>query len=256
MDAIAAAGFGAFLALFAGLWAWTVAHGRERARRDDRLRIERERRARELGWRYDPTHDGDIRYRLGGTSPGGIEWRMHYDSDHSSSSSRPKLVWRAAALRAERTELALAAKRAYDAFTSGPGRTLVAGAAAVFGWLSRGKLGDFRDFVHEARPLAGGSARLRRRFVLAARDARYAGTIDAEVERLLLDWPRVDGKPFDPEHRLTGWLDGEGLRFECAIDGPPMAVCEQLARLGAAFADRLVAAGIPPATLSRRVARP
>jgi hypothetical protein len=236
---MAALGIGAFLALFAALFVWNASLGRERARRDDAIRVERERRVRELGWEYDPTHDGDIRYRFRARTPGGVAWEMHYDSDHSSSSSRPRLVWQAADLRTARTELALASRRHYDAFASGTGKKLLGGVTLLFGWLSGGRLGDFNEFVNEARPLGGGSARLRQRFVLAARDARYASLLDASVERLLLDWPRVIGKPFEPETRLTGWLDRNGLRFECSIDGPPMAVCEQLARLGATFADRL-----------------
>ena len=110
---------------------------------------------------------------------------MHYDSDHSSSSSRPKLVWRAERLRTDRIELALAPKRQYDAFTSGAARRS-SPARRSSSLAVGGKLGDFNDFLHQhvrSPPARRGA----RQFVLAGRDARYAALIDVEVERLLLD---------------------------------------------------------------------
>jgi hypothetical protein len=59
------------------------------------------------------------------------------------------------------------------------------------------------------------------------------------VERLILEWPKVDGKPLERERTLHVRLDRTGLHARIQVDAPPMAVCEQLARLGERIADRL-----------------
>jgi len=207
--------------------------------KEHRRAAERARRARDLPWDYDPRRDGDIWYRFRGTSPDGVPWQMHYDSNHSSSGAQPKLVWRAETLAAPRTELAIGGRGLYEAFTGGFARKVLSGAALVFGRLADGALRDLDKFVREARPLNAGSSRFRKSFVLVARDARYAGVLDAELERLILDWPRVEGKKLTPDRALQVRLDRGGLHAQVQVDAPPMEVCEHLARLGEGIAGRL-----------------
>ncbi len=212
---------------------------RARNAKEHRRSAERARRVRDLAWEYDPSREGDICYRFRSVSPDGIPWQMHYDANHSSSSARPKLVWRADTLAAARIELAIGSRRVYEAFTGGVARTLISGAALVFGRFGDGVLKDLNEFMHEARPLNVGSSRFRKLFVLVARDSRFAGLVDPEIERLVLDWPRVEGKKPAPDPGLQVRLDRAGLHVEVQVDAPPMAICEHLARLGESVAGRL-----------------
>jgi len=212
---------------------------RAKKAKEHRRAAERARRVRDLAWDYDPSRDGDIWYRFRGSSPDGVAWQLHYDSNHSSSSSQPKLIWRAETLAAARMELAIGSRIVYEGFTRGIARALLSGAAHVFGRLADGALRDFNEFLREARPLNVGTSRFRKNFVFVARDARYAGVLDAELERLILDWPRVEGKKLRPDHALQVRLDRGGLHAQLQVDVPPMAVCEHLARLGERVAGRL-----------------
>jgi hypothetical protein len=228
-----------FAGVLAAVFALSFRVKRARDHKEKRRSAERARRVRHLGWEYEPKHTGDVRYRFRGRSPNGVAWQMHYDSNRSSRNALPKLVWRADALAAERTEVAIGSRRTYEAFTGGVARTLLAGAARAFGRFADGALQDLNDFVRDARPLAAGSARFRQHFVLAARDARFAQLVDADVERLILDWPKVDGKRLEPDRALHVRLDRAGLHAQIQVDAPPMAVCEQLVRLGERIADGL-----------------
>lgn len=214
-------------------------HKRAQIAREHRRAAERARRVRDLAWDYEPSRDGDIRYRFRGVSPEGVRWQMHYDANQASSSSQPKLKWCAEMLAAPRIEVAMGSRSIYKAFTGGVARTLLSGAARVFGRLAHGALQDLNEFLQEARPLNAGSSRFRKRFVLVARDARYQVLVDAEIEQLILDWPRVEGKKLAPDRALHIRLDRSGLHAEVQVDAPPMAVCEHLARLGERIAGRL-----------------
>jgi hypothetical protein len=72
--------------------------------RDKPLSDYRARRAMELGWRYQGTYEGDIRYRFSGNTATVQQWMLRYDSDASSSNSRPKIIWKITTLKAKRIE--------------------------------------------------------------------------------------------------------------------------------------------------------
>ena len=76
---------------------WWNQHGGGKIRREqeERRKAERAASVRARGWQYDGTIDGNIHYRISGRTADGHDWRMHYDSDHSSSSSTPKLIFEA-----------------------------------------------------------------------------------------------------------------------------------------------------------------
>lgn len=208
----------------------------------------RERRARDLGWVYDPKRNGDHRYRFGGSSPGGTTWEMVFDSAQSSSSAAPKLIWTAATLRTDGARLFLGGRKKYEAMTHSVTKKLAAVAGAIFGRLSAAA-GDYSAFVQESREVTTGSSRFRARFALAARDARLAGgVLDTELERLILEWPAGTPKGFVPEQALVVWQDGAGLRVECDVDAPQMSVCERVARIGEHLADRLAVDAVGPPT--------
>lgn len=221
--------------------AWLVHANRQTRVPESVARAARERRARDLGWRYDGTHDGDIRYRMFGTSPAGLAWELKFDSDHSSSSSQPKLVWTAASLKGEGIEFHLGSRKTFEVLTGATLKKLTSFANSLFGRFSV-SVEDYDDFVQNARVAQGGSTRFRSRFVVATRRREHTlELLDARLEALLLDWPAPMPKRFAPEQDVCAWLDRNGLRVECRIDDPPMPVCEQVVRLGECLADRLAA---------------
>lgn len=226
------------LAAMAG-FVW-LAHANRASRiSEEAVRRTREQRARALGWRYDGTHDGDIRYRMFGTSPGGLAWELKFDSDHSSSSSQPKLVWTAASLKGDGTVFHLGSRKVFEVLTGATLKKLASFASSLFGQFSA-SVEDYNEFVQAARPAQGGSTRFRSRFVVAARPGELpADLIDGELERLILAWPAPMPRRFAPEQDVCAWLDRRGLRVECRIDGPSMRVCEQVVRLGERLGDRL-----------------
>lgn len=218
-------------------WWWNTRGGGKLER--DRQEAESRRRAPRMqmnGWRYDDTHDGDIRYRLHGTSPGGIKWTVEYDSDHSSSSSSPRLRFRVDGSTCEDHEWELMDRWAFDLSRKGVAGAVIGGIAAIGSALSR-DMARKRDFFlgATARPL--GSPALRERFVVIAASARYDALIDAETEARILRWPEFKPSMSKPDNCLSAGLRPDGMEVKLYVDEPSVAVIEHLARLGEALAD-------------------
>lgn len=212
------------------LWIFAVAR-RQGARRDEierRQKSVRERRARELGWRFDGTPDGDIRYRFEGYGADGLRWTMKFDSDAGSSSSTPTLEWQTTGLRSERIELMLGSRSYLASLTSGAGRKVIGAASFVLGRLVGASLQDMGDFVAAAQVVTLGTSE--RGFAAAARDGAAARRVlqDADVSRLLNAWPREVPKGFVAPQAVSAQLDREGLKVTVKVDGPDMALCEHL----------------------------
>ena len=231
-------------AAFVGLFGWALAWGmRYNTRRNEQERRQqpvRERRARELGWRYDGTPDGDIRYRFEGYTADSLRWTMKFDSDAGSSSSTPKLLWQTSGLKSQRIELMLGSRSYVEGLTSGAGRKVIGAANFVLGRLVGGSLQDMGEFVAAAKVVSSGRGAAEG-FAVASRDGALARRLlhDPELSRLLTSWPREMPKGFVPARSVSAQLDREGLKLTVNIDGPPMAVCEHLAKLGEALAVRL-----------------
>jgi hypothetical protein len=230
------AGFG----LFAAAFVWAIRSHARRTAEEARERPIRERRARELGWRYDGTPDGDIRYRFEGAGRDGLRWTMKFDSDASSSSSSPRLIWHTSALAAQRTELMLGERVRMESLTRGAARKLLGAANFVLGRVVGASLQDMNDFVAAAQVATDGS-NAATAFAIAARDPAMGRRLlrDSELARLLKAWPRGMPKGFAAPRAVSAELGRTGLTVTVSIDGPSMAACEHLAALGELLASRL-----------------
>jgi len=220
------------------LWSDRFGSGREARERQEKLAAQRPMRARARGWRYDDTAEGDIRYRLHGTSPGGRAWTIAYDSDHSSSSSRPKLVFRAPHAGRGGTQWRVSSRRAYESLSSGAGRMILGAVASVLARHSAA-FAAHRAFMERAREIPAGSTRFRQRYVLYGVDPSAATLIDGEVERLVLMWPKLPPGAAIGDDALTLSLNADGLDATLACEGPTFEAIEQLAALGERLLDRL-----------------
>lgn len=229
------------IALVAGVFIyvwWWNRHGGGKEERE-RQEAESKRRGPRLqmnGWRYDGKPDGDIRYRVYGTSPGGQKWKLEFDSDHSSSSSSPRLRFRAETLTSSDNEWQLIDRWSFDVTRKGVGGALVGGLSAIGGALSK----DFarqRDFFLKADERPGGSGELRERFALIAESARYDKLIDADTAARILTWPEFTPGMSKRDNCLSAGLGPEGMEVKLYVDGPSVEVIEQVVRLGEALAD-------------------
>jgi hypothetical protein len=230
---------GAVASLMVAAVLWGVRYNRQREAAEARERPVRERRARELGWRYDGTPDGDIRYRFEGHGPDGLHWTMKFDSDHSSSSSSPELVWSAPGVKARRLEMMLGHRPRIESYTSGAARKVIGASNFLLGHVVGRPLQEMSEFVAAAVVTTAGAAT--EGIAIASRDAALARRLlqDTELMRLLRSWPRGMPKGFAPAKAVSAQLDGDGLHVKLQIDGPPLAACEQLAAVGEALAARL-----------------
>lgn len=229
----------AFLVVYT-LYSNLLGEGRRRREQQDRHTAERGRRAHALGWRLDETKDGDIRYRIHGVDAAGRAWRIEYDSDHSSSSSAPKLIFLMPALGARRLEWRLIDAAQHRLMHTGAGRAVIGGVLRLASVLGS-TLQEHRDFAEQARDLQAGSVAFRRRFVLLGRRAAVARLLDRETENLILDWPAFQPSFSRADNCVSVEQGKAGLKATLACDGPSFEVIEHLARLGEALAARLAA---------------
>jgi hypothetical protein len=229
------------VALVAGIFAyawWWNQHGGGKAAREQQEAdaVKRGTRLKMNGWRYDPTHDGDIRYTISGTTPAGLAWKLVYDSDHSSSSSSPKLIFKVAGLKPATIQWQIMDRWSYDLTKKGLAGKVLGGLARLGGAMSA-KLEERRQFHYASDERPVGSATLRSRYVLIAKDARYDALISPEVERMVLNWPPYQGSMTKPDNCLSAGLEEEGMQVMLHADGPSVEVIEQVVRLGMALAD-------------------
>lgn len=229
-----------FVGLFAWILVWARQHAARRENAERRERAVRERRARELGWRFDGRPDGDIRYRFEGAAADGLRWTMKFDSDAGSSSSTPKLVWQLPGVHTQRLEFMIGHRTMLESLTGGAARKLVGAANFALGRLVGRPLQELHDFAGAAEVFAW-STSAADGLALACRDAGLAQRLrrDGELLRLLSTWPRGLAPAFDAAQAVSAKLDHDGLTVRVNIDGPPMAACEQLARLGERLAAHL-----------------
>ena len=220
-----------------GVWSNLFGSGRTERERQEKLAAQRPGRARAKGWRFDGTHEGDIRYRIHGESPGRREWTMAYDSDHASSTPRPKLVFRAPHAGRGGMHWRLRSRKAHESMMGSAGRVMMGVMATMLAGRSSA-LAAHREFMERAREIPAGSSRFRQRFVLFGVDPSAATLIDAEIERLVLGWPRSAPMTDDA---LNVTLHADRLELTLACEGPDFEVIEHLATLGESLLSRLPA---------------
>ncbi len=192
--------------------------------------------AQQRGWRVETPDSGDVRYRLYGRSPDGVEWTLAFDSDQSSSSSSPKLTWRAEGLKAARTELMIGSRRQWAGFGSAPAKAAFAGARWLLGGISH-TVADLSDFFEQATVSPYGSPAFREQFVVAGRTPAVVRAVPERLEGMLLRWPREAGPQFKPGRSVSIWLNSDGLEVVSRIDAPPPAVVDHVVKIATALAD-------------------
>lgn len=217
---------------------WWSKHGggkliREREEAEAARRVAR---TKLNGWRYDPTPDGDIRYRVYGSTESGLDWKLVYDSDHGSSSSSPKLIFRADSLRPDAIEWQIFDCWSYDLMRKGVSGAILGGLVALGGAMSK-SLAAKREFFVRSNVRPVGSDAFRTRFVLVADSANYDHMLTTQVENRILVWPPYKASMSKPDNCLSAGLDPTGLEVKLYVDGPSAEVIEQVAHLGAALAE-------------------
>jgi hypothetical protein len=126
-----------------------------------------------------------------------------------------------------------------ESYTSGAARKVIGASNFLLGRIVGAPLQEMSDFLGAAVVTTSGSAT--EGVAIASRDAALARRLlqDAELMRLFKSSPRGMPKDFAPAKAVSAQLDGDGLHVKLQIDGPPMAACEHLAKLGEALAARL-----------------
>lgn len=219
------------LAIVYGHWWQTHGGGKLRRELRERRKLERAASARARGWRYDDTIRGDIHYRIESAAEETLPWSIHYDSDQSSSSSSPKLVFRSSAVTASAYEWTIHDKRTYDMLQKPGARLVIGGFAKLIGAFSD-RMRILRDFYLSAQTLAAGSAAFQARYVLAAADPKWAALIDQEIERWILRWPPFTQSMSNRDNCFSAEFSHRGLKLQLYADAPDFVVIEQMAKLG------------------------
>jgi hypothetical protein len=201
---------------------------------------ERRRRARELGWAYDDTPEGNIDFRLSGTSHN-IRWELVYDSDRSSSESSPRVYWRWRERPVRRIEMALMSAAA-DKIAFGPlGRSII-GFARKFGVKSKSHP-DGDDFYDHALKVESDLSVFQEQWIVRARrPSLFRSIASHDIAALLTQWPSsAYRKPFNPAVTVNLLYDHDGLTLECSLGVLEMPLLEHLVKLGTAVAVKLSA---------------
>ena len=210
-----------------------------RRAKDKPLALQRERRAQQLGWRYDGTSIGDIRYRFFGTTANGQSWTLRYDSNASSTGAAPQIIWEVTSLFASQKEFEISSGRRVDALRSPVMRGVAFGIKRLTGVLGVSPAHGL-EFATEARVQPVGSGRFRLRWKAMARSpGDLSALLDDETEALLLRWPRAVEKNFDPYREVEVVRDDKGLRIEFKYDTSDMPLFEHVVKLGSALAIRV-----------------
>jgi hypothetical protein len=232
----------AVVAVFVGMLAygiWWHNFGDGKTKREAEAKQARERKSRLLahGWEYEELTEGDIRYRVRGRTEEGVDWVLHYDTDHASSSSTPSLVFRATSLGNGSYVWHLDDRPSFEIAQGKVAKALISGLATMVGKLSE-SIRVKNDFYTTAKPLPVGSANFSKRFVLVAKESRWSPLVDFETERLILNIPAFKPGMSRSDNCFSAGLDPEGLMIKLYADGPSTEVIEHIIRLGQALADR------------------
>jgi hypothetical protein len=226
-------------ALLIGYGYWWQNHGDGKRQREKAAQQakDRERLVRARGWRYTTIESGDIKYRIEGNLANGAAWTIEYDSDHSSSSSRPKLMFLAKSLGREGWLWSISDRKTFKITQHWAARSLILGLAKLIS-LGSDKLKGKTTFFQESKVLPAGSAAFRERFVLVSMSPRYTRLVDHEVEKMILEWPEFTQSMSMRDNCISAELGPQGLQVQLYADAPSMAVIEHMVKLGNALASR------------------
>jgi hypothetical protein len=233
----------AFVAFF-GYFFWWYRFGEGKRQRETAEKLQRERGAlvRARGWRYDDKADRDIRYRIHGRTEGGVAWQIHYDSDLSSSSSSPKLIFTADSFASRGYVWAICDRKTFDVVSSKMVRGVIGGIVAAVSLFSD-KAAASSEFFSNAKDLDAGSRTFREHFVLLAQDGRWKPLIDGEIERGVLNWPAFKQSMSMRDNCFSASLESQGLVVKLYADTPSFEVISHMAKLGQSLAEKTAAIG-------------
>ncbi len=96
-------------------------------------------------------------------------------------------------------------------------------------------------FYDGAREIPAGTGAFRKRYVVVAAEDRWAGLINSEIERMILNWPAFKGATSRPDNALSAGLEPDGLKVKLFVDAPSVAVIEHAIKLGQSLAGETVA---------------
>jgi hypothetical protein len=220
-----------------GIWSHNFGAGKTKREAEAKQALERKSRLLARGWEYEELTEGDIRYRVRGRTEEGVDWVLHYDTDHASSSSTPSLVFRATSLGNGSYVWHIDDRPSFEIVQGKVAKALISGLAAMISKLSE-SIRVKNDFYTTAKPLPVGSANFAKRFVLVAKESRWSSMVDFETERLMLNMPAFKPGMSRADNCLSAGLEPEGLMVKLFVDGPSTEVVEHIIRLGQALADR------------------
>ena len=232
----------AAFAIFVGLIAygyWWHNHGDGKRQRECANQEAKDRAAlvEVRGWRYEVPESGDIKYRIYGRKPGGLAWELHCDSDHSSSSSTPKLMFKVPELDRQKWIWSINDRPTFDIVQKKAVKAVISGLASAVSLFSD-TMKAKTAFFNNAKAQNAGSQAFQARYVLASETARWNSLIDAEVERAILDWPTYKGSMSRVDNCLSAELGPVGMEVKLYVDGPSMEVIDHIVALGERLADK------------------
>lgn len=233
-------GFILFLAVIAGLigygWWWhNHGDGKRQREREAAAQAARAASVRARGWSYTEEATGDIKYRIHGKTEEGAAWEVFYDSDHRSSSSRPKLVFICESLRVAEDVWHINDRKSFDLMQKRVVKMLFTGVAKLVSALHDDTARKTR-FFEKATAQPAGSQAFQARFVVVATDSRWKGLVTGEIERAILTWPAMTTSMTWPDNAFSANLDAKGLRVQLQADAPSLDVITQMIHLGQALA--------------------
>jgi hypothetical protein len=232
----------AVLTIIVGLIAygyWWNKHGGGKRQRE---RAEQEAKDRAAyvearGWHYEVPETGDIKYRIYGRSPGGLAWELYYDSDHSSSSSTPKLKFKVPELDRQKWLWSINDRPTFDVVQKKAVKAIISGIAGAVSMFSD-KMKEKTAFFNNAKAQNAGSQAFQARYVLVSDSARWNSLIDADTEAAILRWPTYKGSMSRPDNCLSAEFGPGGMEVQLYVDGPSREVVDQIIALGERLADR------------------
>lgn len=227
-----------FAALFAyGWWSYHYGDGKRQREREAEEALQRQRRVEFEGWDYESRATGDIKYLITGRLDDGADWVLRYDSDHSSSSSSPKLIFEMEALPSPDEEWHITDTKTYDVMQKRAVKMVISGLSALIGSV-HARTARKRMFFEAARAQQAGSVSFQARYVLVAIEPRWRLIVDDQTERLMLRWPAFKTTMTWRDNALSAEKGERGLHVQLFVESPSFEVIQQVITLGRHLADR------------------
>jgi len=220
-----------------GYWWSAFGDGKRIREQEGRDADDRAKRLRARGWVYEAIETGDIKYRVRGVTEGGVAWELHYDTDHSSSSSNAELIFRAPTLARGTRVWHIDDRPSFEMARGRVVKTIISRLGNLVGQFSD-QLKAKTAFFESAREIPAGGSAFRKRYVVVAAEDRWAGLINFETERMILNWPTYKSSMSRPDNAFSAGLEPDGLRIKLFVDAPSLAVIEHVIRLGQALTEK------------------